>query len=233
MSLGPGQPRNVKVHSKSNCAALRCRQPDVAKAYLRWTSRIPRRWSWREPPAHTTGTSRPPPGAARCTGRTSAHSCLASGVRRVPPEIPHQSGRSRPGPLQLAEQDGDRAGGRGDVRCRSGAADPAVASRHVPRVDGLDVDRAAETSALTLQEQLAGIALGLGQLVGGHLPHRLGRQQPTAASDPAGEQHPGETVPVIDGRDQPACAGGTRGQAAPLPVGGGSTNSRPPAGPVR
>jgi len=37
------------------------------------------------------------------------------------------------------------------VRCRPGAADPAVASRYVPGVDGLDVDRAAETPALALQ----------------------------------------------------------------------------------
>jgi len=69
----------------------------------------------------------------------------------VLPEVAHQSGRGRSGHLQLAEQDGDCAGGRGDVRCRSGAADPAVASRYVPGVDGLDVDRAAETPALALQ----------------------------------------------------------------------------------
>ena len=35
-----------------------------------------------------------------------------------------------------------------------------VASRHVPWVDGLDVDRAAETPALALQKQPAGISLG-------------------------------------------------------------------------
>ncbi len=45
----------------------------------------------------------------------------------------------------------------------------------VPWVDGLDVDRAAETPALALQKQPAGIALGLGQVVGGHLPHRRRR----------------------------------------------------------
>src|SRR6516164_11771522 len=82
---------------------------------------------------------------------TAPRPCLGSGVRRVPPEVPHQGGRGRSGRFQLAEQDGDCAGGRGDVRCRSGAADPAVASRYVPGVDGLDVDRAAETPALALQ----------------------------------------------------------------------------------
>lgn len=35
---------------------------------------------------------------------------------------------------------GDRPGGGDDVRRRSGAAEPAVPPRRVPRIDGLDVD---------------------------------------------------------------------------------------------
>jgi hypothetical protein len=61
------------------------------------------------------------------------------------------------------------------VRCCSGAADPAVASWHVPGIDGFNVNRAAEPPALTLQGQPAGIALGLStpRVLGG-APPRFG-----------------------------------------------------------
>jgi hypothetical protein len=41
---------------------------------------------------------------------------------RLPPQVPHPRGRDRAVRCHLGEQDGDRAGNRGDVRCGSGAA---------------------------------------------------------------------------------------------------------------
>src|SRR5262249_5756639 len=99
---------------------------------------------------------------------------------RVPPEVPHPLRWYGAVPRHLGEQDGDGAGGGGDVRRGCGAPDPAVAPRHIPRVDGRDVHRAAEAPALALQEQLADLALALGGVVAGHQPHRTGGQQPAA-----------------------------------------------------
>ena len=68
-----------------------------------------------------------------------------AGLGRVPPEIPHPRWRDRAVRRYLREQDGDRSGGWNNVRRRSGPADPAIAARHVPRIDGRNVDRATRS----------------------------------------------------------------------------------------
>ena len=95
-------------------------------------------WTWRRRtctcPSCAIHADRAPGRAGRpVLGAAQASAGGAGRVRER--QVPHQRGRGRSGHLQLAEQDGDRAGGRRDVRRRTGAADPAVASRHVPGVD--------------------------------------------------------------------------------------------------
>src|SRR5215467_13409604 len=72
-------------------------------------------------------------------------------VGRVPPEIRHPLLRDRAVRRHLSEQNRDRAGGWCDVRRRSGAADPAVTPGHIPRIDGGDIDRPAESPPLSLE----------------------------------------------------------------------------------
>src|SRR6188508_780309 len=62
---------------------------------------------------------------------------------------------------------------------------PAVPSRHVPWIDRLDVDRAAEAPTLALEKKLADLALGGRGVVGDHELHGIGRQQPAAAAGSA------------------------------------------------
>ena len=112
----------------------------------------------------------------------------------------------------------------------TGTADPAVPAGHVPRVDVGDVDATAVAPALALQEQPAGVALGGGEVVGGHPPYRVRREQPAALHGTAGEQHAAEAVPVVGGRDEPAATGRERRHAAPLP--GRRVGERQPAGRV-
>lgn len=133
----------------------------------------------------------------------------------------------------LSEQDRDRACGWGDVRRRSGAADPAVTAWQIPRVDGRDVDRPAESPPLALEEQLADLALGWGGVVAGHQPYRIGGQQPPAVGGGAfGQQHPAEGKPVIGGSGQPAIAQREWGRVLHCPS-GPSASSSPPAGVAR
>jgi hypothetical protein len=79
---------------------------------------------------------------------------MSGNVGCVPPEVARPLGRRRAVRRYLRKQDGDRAGGRRDVRRRSGAADPAVAPLHVSRIDGSDVDRAFPTRRVLLSEQV-------------------------------------------------------------------------------
>jgi hypothetical protein len=73
--------------------------------------------------------------AAPSATRTPPPSCTG----RVAPELAHHLGRDGIVRGHLGEQDGDGAGRCRDVGCGSGAADPAVASRDVPWIDGLHI----------------------------------------------------------------------------------------------
>ena len=139
---------------------------------------------------------------------------------RVPPEVAHPLWWCGTVSRYLGEQDRNGAPGRRDVCRCPGPADPAVASQHVPRIDGHDVDRAAEPPTLTLEEELPDLALGGRCVVGDHELHGIGRQQPVAGrGDASGEQHASEGQPVITGSYQAAIAQGERWRRAPLTTG--------------
>ena len=72
---------------------------------------------------------------------------------------------------------------------------------------------------LAFQKQSPGHALGGRQVIGGHLLHRAGAQYPFSVESSAGQQHPPEGQPIVNGADQPTRARGKGGPAAPLSVG--------------
>ena len=83
-----------------------------------------------------------------------------------------------------------------------GAADPAVASRYVPRIDGVQVDGGSEPPALAFEEQLADFALELGQVIGGHLADGFRRKQSVTFDGSFAEDHLGKPEPVVDRSDE-------------------------------
>src|SRR6476620_10355655 len=125
----------------------------------------------------TTRTQR---GAAWAVHISSDFGCSALATGRVPPEVAHPLWWCGTVRCYLSEQDRDGAPGRRDVCRCPGPADPAVASRYVPRTDRHDVDRAAEPPTLALEEELPDLALAGRCVVGDHELHSVGRQQPVA-----------------------------------------------------
>src|SRR6476660_9417205 len=153
----------------------------------------------------------------RITAASRNERPLATG--RVPPEVAHPLLWCGTVCRHLGEQDRDCIPGRREVCRCPGPADPAVASDHVPRIDGRDVDRAAEPPALTLEEELPDLALCGRCVVVDHELHGIGREQPVAASgDTSGKQHASEGQPVITGSCQAAIAQGERRRCAPLAI---------------
>src|SRR5262249_11123578 len=116
---------------------------------------------------------RVPPSAAR-VGRVAPairHPPLLDRAVRRPPsgqECRTPLLRDRPVPPPVRGQTRGRAGGWVTVPGLPGAARPAVSPGHIPRIDGRDVNRPAESPPLTLQEQLADLTLGWGGVVAGH-----------------------------------------------------------------
>src|SRR5580658_4273940 len=97
----------------------------------------------------------------------------------VAPEVMVEGDGGGRGGADLGEQDRDGAGGRDDVGGGAGAAGPAVAAGDQPGAGGgrrVDVDGSAEAPALPVEEQTGRGALGVGEVVGHHLPNGAGGQ---------------------------------------------------------